>query len=266
MTGRVSLPRGWKERWNGKAQQRRYWQSVSKAASRRENSRDNKKKKQTVPQKRKNNILAFPSYVAQLCDNGCWWLTTETRPEGGSSMGQNLAHMISALQNMEGWFITEGVQLKPRKQQHCLFLTIAFNQFAPEEVEWYRVGLSKCLPLLLGCWKCSWAGDQKSKSASEGRVGSPRCDPPSLPIFRKALQGSEQIENNRENVEPFPQQQVIFSVTDEERVYFCSMWPWSYYFWCQAFHHCRQHSENELFKRYPVSQSRGCKWHFPNSI
>lgn len=116
MTGRVSLPRGWKEWSNGKAQQRGYWQSVSKAASRREKSRDIKTK---CSREKEKKYPLFPGYVIMWGTDmwsGCRWLTTENRPEGGSRMGQNLAHMISALQNTGGWFASSPNLLKPRKQ------------------------------------------------------------------------------------------------------------------------------------------------------
>lgn len=88
VTGRVSLPRGWKERSNGESQQRGYWQSVSKAA--REDSGDIKK---NVPKKRKKNPLFRGSAIMWGTDmwSGCWWWTAENSPERGSSMGQHRA-------------------------------------------------------------------------------------------------------------------------------------------------------------------------------
>lgn len=89
--------------------------------------------------------------------------------------------------------ITELVWLKPRKQPtvpiSCQFHA---NYLHPEEDEWYRADLSECLPLLLGCW---------IRNISQP-LGShmPRHVQPSLPIFQKALLGSEQVENNTEKM------------------------------------------------------------------
>lgn len=151
MTGRVSLPRGWKEWSNGKAQQRGYWQSVSKAASRRENSRDIKTK---CSREKEKKVSAFP----RICDNvrdryvkwvlvvNNWKQTGGRQPHGPESSSYDFSF---AEYGRVVCFITELVRLKPRKQPTVPFsCQLRSTDLLPKKSSGTRL---MCL-IVSSCW------------------------------------------------------------------------------------------------------------------
>lgn len=157
MTGSGSLPREKKEWSIGEAQQRGYWQSVSKAASRRENSRDN---------------IRFPASCIRL-------ICSQRSPE------------------VWGWAVW----------------------LLPPAVGMLKVQLSGRSKISV----CLWGAGQLWRALSHPAIASNF----SKSLIRQRTDRKQHIEH----VESFPQQRVIFSVTDEEGTYSCSARPRSYYFW-----------------------------------